>query len=64
MLVINSVEYNSYFDVCKAYNIDYRNFIEYKKRHPDISELELLGNFIPNLAVQMDNRHYFIGKCH
>ena len=64
MLVINSVEYNSYFDMCKDYNIDYKNFIEYKNTHSDISELELLGHFIPNLAVRMDDGQYFIGKCH
>ena len=64
MLVINSVEYDSYYDICKSYDIDYKNFIEYKKSHPDINELELLGNFIPNLAVRMDNGHYFIGKCY
>lgn len=64
MLVINSVEYDSYFDMCKDYNIDYRNFIKYKKANTDISELDLLGKFIPNLTVRMDNGHYFIEKCY
>lgn len=62
MLVINSIEYDSYFDMCKDYNIDYGTFIKYKRNHSDISQLELLGHFIPNLAVRMDNGHYFIGK--
>lgn len=63
MLVINSVEYDNYFDVCKDYGIDYKDFIKYKKSHSDISELELLGNFIPNLIVRVDNGHYFIRRC-
>lgn len=64
MLVINSVEYNSYFDMCKEYNIEYKTFIEYKRNHSDISELELLGHFIPSIACRLDNGQYFIGKYH
>lgn len=58
MLIINSVVYNSYFDMCKEFNIDYKSFIEYKKSNADISELDLLAHFIPNIAVRMDNGNY------
>ena len=58
MLVINSVEYDSYIDMCKAYNIDCKEFFEYKKNNSDISTLDLLGHFIPNIGVCMDNGHY------
>lgn len=44
MLVINSAKYNSYLDMCKDYNINYKNFLKYKKDNLEISE--------------MDNRHY------
>ena len=60
MLIINSIEYNSYFDMCKAYNIEYKSFVQYKRNYPNISELELLGHFISNIAVRMDNGHYYI----
>lgn len=64
MIIINSVKYDSYFDMCKAYNIDYKSFVEYKQNNTNISELELLGYFISNIAVRMDNGNYFIGKKH
>lgn len=64
MLIINSVEYASYLDICKAYNIDYKSFVEYKLNNSNISELELLGHFISNIAVNMSNGNYFIRDKH
>ena len=64
MVIINSAIYNSYFDVCKAYNIDYQEFIDYKRINPDICELDLLGHFIPNIAVRLDNESYIIRDKH
>ena len=60
MLIINSVEYDSYYDMCKSYNIDYKSFVEYKRNNPNISELELLGHFISGIFVSMDNGCYCI----
>ena len=60
MLVINSIVYDNYLDMCRAYNIDYKRFIEYKRNNPDISELDLLSKFISNIAVHMNNGHYII----
>lgn len=64
MVIINSAIFNSYFDVCKAYNIDYHEFIDYKRINPDICELALLGHFIPNIAVRLDNESYIIRDKH
>ena len=45
----------------------YIQFIEipFQKRiNPDICELALLGHFIPNIAVRLDNESYIIRDKH
>ncbi len=60
MVVINEIKYESYYEVCKAFDISYAEFINYRRSNNDISELELLGHFIPNIAVSMKTGEYVI----
>jgi hypothetical protein len=60
ILVINSLTYESYFDICKAYDIDYKEFLEYKKSNLDISELQLMGHFIQDIGCRMDTGEYVL----
>ncbi len=60
MIVINNTKYESYLDFCKAFDISYAEFINYRRGNNDISELELLGHFIPNIAVSMKTGEYVI----
>ena len=62
MLVIDSVEYESYMAVCEAYGIDYKEFLEYKARHGEEGELFLLGHFIEELAYRMSDGEYVVGE--
>lgn len=56
MVVIDDVKYESYYDVCKAYGINFSEFLAYKKENAGINELELLGHFINNIAYCMKTR--------
>ena len=62
MITINLVKYNNYYEMCKAYNINYKEFIRYKKNNSDISELELLNHFFPNIKLNMSNNTYSISS--
>ena len=58
MIKINSIEYESYYDMCKALNISYADFINYRRLHKDIDELSLLGHFIDNIACSLSTGEY------
>ena len=60
MIVIDNIKYNSYLEVCKAYNISYTEFINFRRKNKDISELQFLGHFIENIAFNMKNGEYAI----
>ena len=58
MIIINNTKYESYFELCKAYNISYAEFIKFRTNHKNIGELELLGNFIENIGFSMKEGNY------
>lgn len=60
MVVINKVKYESYLEVCKAFDISYVDLIKYRQINAGISELELLGHFINNIAYRVDIGEYVI----
>ncbi len=60
MVIINKIKYESYYEVCKAFNISYAEFINFRRMNKDISELELLGHFIVNIAVSMRTGEYVV----
>lgn len=60
MVIIDGVKYESYYDVCKAYDISLSEFLKYKKDNSGINQLELLGHFIDNIAYCMKNGEYDI----
>ena len=60
MVIINKIKYESYYEVCKAFNISYAEFINFRRMNKDISELELLGHFIVNIVVSMRTGEYVV----
>ena len=62
MLIVYSVKYNSYFDLCKKYHIKYSDFLNYKRCNLDLSEFELLGHFISNIVMEIDTGNCIIDK--
>ena len=60
MVVINKVKYESYLEVCNAFDISYVDLIKYRQINAGISELELLGHFINNIAYRVDIGEYVI----
>ncbi len=58
MIVINKVEYKSLYELCQAYNICYAELIKFRTNNKNISELELLGHFIENIAFSMKDGSY------
>ena len=58
MVVINNVEYKSFYELCQAYDISYAEFIKFRTNNKNISELELLGHFIDNIAFSMKDGTY------
>ena len=54
MVIINGVSYKDYQEICNAFDIDYKDFLTYKSKNPDISELGLLGHFIKYLSYRLD----------
>lgn len=62
MIVINSIQYDSYIALCKAYHIDYYDFFEYKAKHIDDSELDVLSHFVDNLSYGMNTDEYIIKR--
>lgn len=60
MIVIDSVNYESYLEICKAYEIDFKEFLNYKRQNPEISEWDLLAHFLGNVGVCMEDGSYFI----
>lgn len=58
MVTVNNVGYTSYLEMCKAHNIDYKDFLKFKVANPNIGELDLLGEFIPDLAYCMFDSTY------
>ena len=59
MITINSKSYSTYKELCAEYKIKFKHFLQYKKDNPNLSELQLLGNFIPNLHYNLSNNNYF-----
>lgn len=45
-LVINDIEYDSYYSMCGAFGVDFKEFMNYKRTHKDISEMDLLWEFL------------------
>ena len=64
MVIINSVKYNSYMDMCKAFHIDCKEFFEYKRNHIELNEMELLGYFIPDIGFNLETCHYVTRNRH
>ena len=58
MVVINDVEYKSFYELCQAYDISYAEFIKFRTNNKNINELELLGHFIDNIAFSMKDGTY------
>ena len=57
-----NIRYFNYFEVCKAYDIDYKAFLGYKKANNSLGEFSLLGRFIPNLRYNMSEGAYSTRK--
>ena len=60
MIVIDEIEYESYYDLCKAYNISFAELIKYRMKHKDISEWDLLSHFINDLCFVLNIGEYLI----
>ena len=60
MVVINEIKYESYYEVCKAFDISYAEFINFLKKNKDVSELDLLGHFIADIAMNMKTGEYAV----
>ena len=58
MVVINNVEYKSFYELCQAYDISYAEFIKFRTNNKNINELELLGHFFDNIAFSMKDGTY------
>lgn len=62
MVIIDSIVYDSYIDMCKDYNIDCKEFFEYKRKNLKLSEWDILEHFIPDLGIRLDTRTYVTRK--
>ncbi len=64
IIKVNDIEYHSYSDFCKAFNINYKEFMNYKHENPNISQLDLLGHFFDKVLVRMDDSSFFVRGLH
>ena len=46
MIVLNNVRYESWYELCRAYNISYAELLKFRITNKNISELEILEHFI------------------
>ena len=58
MIVLNNVRYESWYELCQAYNISYAELIKFRMNNKDINELEILDHFIGNVAMCMRDGRY------
>ena len=58
MIVLNNVRYESWYELCQAYNISYAELLKFRMDNKDIDELEILEYFIGNAAMCMRDGRY------
>lgn len=58
MIVLNNVRYESWYELCRAYNISYAELLKFRINNKNISELEILEHFIGNVAMCMRDGRY------
>lgn len=62
IIKVNDIEYHSYSDFCKAFNIDYKEFMKYK--HESSSQLDLMEHFFSKVIVRMTDSSYRVSGLH
>ena len=58
MIVLNNVRYESWYELCRAYNISYTELLKFRMNNKNISELEILEHFIGNVAMFIRDGRY------
>ena len=58
MIVLNNVRYDSWYELCQAYNISYAELLKFRMNNKDINELEILEHFIGNIGYCMSDGRY------
>ena len=64
MITINSIKYKSYLEMCNAYNINYKEFLQFKRKNKELGEFGILLHFIPNLTYNMKVGYVTLNKCY
>lgn len=44
--------------MCEAFNINPKEFFEFKRNNLDLSEIDLLYHFIPDIGISLETRNY------
>lgn len=60
MIVLNNVRYDSWYELCQAYNISYDELLKFRMNNKDINESEILEHFIGNVAFCVKDGRYAI----
>ena len=58
LIVLNNVRYESWYELCQAYNISYAELLKFRMNNKDINELEILEHFIGNIGSCMSDGRY------
>lgn len=53
MITINSIKYKSYLEMCNAYNINYKEFLQFKRKNKELGEFGILLHLISNIVYSM-----------
>ena len=58
MIVLNNVQYESWYELCQAYNISYAELIKFRINNKNTDTLEILEHFIGNVGYCMSDGRY------
>lgn len=62
IIKVNGIEYHSYTDFCKDFNIDYKEFMKYKHENP--SQLDLMEHFFSRVMIKMTDSSIWVSGLH
>lgn len=58
MIIINNIKYNNYIEMCEAFNINPKEFFEFKRNNISLNEIDLLYHFIPDIGISLETGNY------
>ena len=62
MITVNNIKFTSYYEMCKHFNIEFNELLQYKKENSHISEHELLNHFFPGIKFKLSNYSYYTSE--